>query len=645
MRSIRFILLLLIWSSLSITAQVRLPKLISDGMVLQRDKELTLWGWASPNEKVEIDFKNHQYKTITDSDGKWQIQLPSQSPGGPFKMKISASNQILINDILIGDVWLCSGQSNMELPISRVEPKYRKEIKRINNTGIRQFRVPYNWDFNQKQADLKGGKWLAATPENIMSFSAVAYFFAQKVQQTQQVPIGIINASMGGSPVEAWLSEDDLKPFKDAYKELQKFKDSTVINAIEASDKQRSDTWFSQLAQNDKGRKNADWTTTDLNDNDWQTAIVPGYWKQDDLENLNGIVWYRRSFSLSEKSANQPAELDMGRIVDADSVFINGSFIGNTTYQYPPRRYKVPENTLKSGKNTIAVKVISQIGTGGFVPDKPYELRTGSESINLSGTWKYKIGASMAPLEGPTFIRWKPAGLYNGMIAPLTNLSIKGAVWYQGESNVDNASQYKERLSAMIQNWRREFNEGELPFVIIQLANYLEPDSLPKESDWAVLRDAQFKVAQKTEHCQSVNIIDLGEWNDIHPLNKKEVGRRTALAAEKVAYGKKVVCSGPVFDSYSINNSKVELSFKYVYNGLRIKEGNSLNGFAIAGKDGQFIWAHAEIKGNKVMVWHESVDKPTAIRYAWANNPDQANLYNTEGLPAVPFRLEIRKAK
>ena len=645
MRSFRIILLLFIWSSISITAQVRLPKLISDGMVLQRDKELTLWGWASPDEKIEIDFKNHQYKTVTDSDGKWQVQLPSQSPGGPFKMKISASNQIEINDILIGDVWLCSGQSNMELPISRVEPKYRDEIKRINNTGIRQFRVPYNWDFNQKQDDLNGGKWLTATPDNIMNFSAVAYFFAEKVQQTQQVPIGIINSSMGGSPVEAWLSEDDLKPFKDAYKELQKFKDSTVIKTIEASDKQRSDEWYSLLAQNDKGRKNADWSATDLDDDNWNKTEVPGYWRQDDLENLNGIVWYRRSFTLSEKSANHPAELDMGRIVDADSVFINGIFIGNTTYQYPPRRYDIPENILQSGENTIVVKVISQIGTGGFVPDKPYELRTSSETIPLSGTWKYKIGTSMPPLEGPTFIRWKPAGLYNGMIAPLTNLSIKGAVWYQGESNVDNVSQYEERLSAMIQNWRREFKQDELPFLIIQLANYLEPDSLPQESDWAALRDAQFKVAQKTEHCQSVNIIDLGEWNDIHPLNKKDVGFRTALAAEKVAYGKNVICSGPVFDSYSINNSKVELIYKNVTKGLRIKDGETLQGFAIAGKDGRFIWAHAEIKGNTVIVWHEDVDKPTAIRYAWADNPDKANLYNSAGLPAVPFSIKLRQGK
>jgi len=611
-------------------------------MVLQRDKELTLWGWASSNEKVKIDFRDHQYETEADSDGKWKVKLQAQAPGGPFKMKITGSNQILINDILIGDVWLCSGQSNMELPISRVEPKYQDEIKQINNTGIRQYRVPYSWDFNQKHDDVNGGKWLPATPENIMNFSAVAYFFSEELQHMHQLPIGIINSSLGGSPVEAWMSEEDLKPFKDAYQELQKFKDSTIINTIETSDKQRSYKWYSELGQKDKGRKETDWSAPDLDDRDWSKIELPRYWKKDDLLKLNGIVWYRKTFTLSETSANKPAELDMGRIVDADSVFINGHFIGNTTYQYPPRRYIVPKNILKLGDNTIVVKVISEIGTGGFVPNKPYELRTGSETISLSGEWKYKIGASMHPLEGPTFIRWKPAGLYNGMISPLTNLSIKGAVWYQGESNVERAGNYEKCLSSMLQNWRREFNQGNFPFLIIQLANYLEPDSLPQESDWAAIREAQSKVAQKTQNCEIVNIIDLGEWNDIHPLNKKDVGIRTALAADKVAYGKKVICSGPEFENYSINDSKVELSFNNVANGLQIKNGKSLNGFAIAGKDGQFIWAHAKIKGDKVIVWHEDIKKPKEIRYAWADNPDKANLYNSKGLPAVPFRIALK---
>nr|WP_321411984.1 sialate O-acetylesterase [uncultured Carboxylicivirga sp.] len=641
MKRILFIAILSTLLVLPVSAQIRLPKLISDGMVLQRDVPITIWGWASPDESIKIEFKNKILTTNADKNGKWQVIMPAQKPGGPFSMKLSGSNQINLNDILIGDVWLCSGQSNMELSIKRVEPRFRDEIKKINNTGIRHFRVPYKYDFNKQQCDLTGGQWKSATPENIMDFSAVAYFFANKIQQSEQVPIGIINSSLGGSPVEAWISEEDLKPFKDAYKELQRFKDSTLISNIEASDKQRTDEWFTKLALKDEGNKSG-WSGLNVDDNNWKTTHLPGYWNEGELLNVNGAVWYRKTFQLSAQSANQPAEFDMGRIVDADSVFVNGRFVGTTSYQYPPRRYQIPSNILQEGENTIVVKVISQIGQGGFIPDKPYEIRVKEETISLAGLWKYKIGATMQPLEGPTFIRWKPAGLFNGMISPLTNYAMKGAVWYQGESNVDNADQYEERLTAMVKNWRRVFNHEDLPFIIIQLANYLEPDSIPNESNWAQLREAQFNVANNQANCASVNIIDLGEWNDIHPLNKKDVGYRVALAAEKVAYQKEVISSGPVIDGYQLNGSKVELSFKNIANGLSIKKGDKLEGFSIRDKNGSLIWANAKINEDKVIVWHENVTHPVEVRYAWANNPDKANLYNSAGLPTVPFRIIIK---
>ncbi len=620
-------------------AQINLPQLVSDGMVLQRNATVNLWGWASPGEEITIHFLNDTLYTQTLKDGTWKIQLSPQPAGGPYRMSIQGSNKIVLNDIYMGDVWLCSGQSNMELPMRRVEPQYRDEIKAIDNATIRMFTIPHNYDFNFQHEDLMDGKWLPATQENILNFSAVAYFFAKHVQENQGVPIGLLNASLGGSPVEAWMSEETLKPFEDAYRELQTFKDEAYVQSIKKKDQKRNNQWYGQLAKTDKGRLDSTaWNHPDLDDSKWETTTIPGMWHEEDLTHTNGVVWFRKHFTVPEAMENKPARLELGAIVDADSVFVNGKFVGNTTYKYPPRWYHVPANVLHKGENNITIKVISNIGNGGFVIDKAYELTTATDTVSMEGTWKYKVGTKVEPLQSQTFIRWKPAGLYNGMIHPLINYTIKGAIWYQGESNVGRADDYKKRLSAMIANWRNDWQQGDFPFLIVQLANYLEAKDQPADSEWAELREAQYEVAKTVPNCAMACAIDLGEWNDIHPLRKEEVGERLALAAEKVAYGNTaVVSSGPTLAHWQVKRNKIILTFDNVGDGLQTSDGKAPVGFAIAGEDGTFAWAQAIIKKGKVWIWNDTISSPTAVRYGWADNPDKIHLYNSKGLPAVPF--------
>ena len=331
---------------------------------------------------------------------------------------------------------------------------------------------------------------------------------------------------------------------------------------------------------------------------------------------------------------------NLGRIIDADSVFVNGVFVGTTSYQYPPRRYTIPPAVLKSGKNTIVVRVISNRGKGGFAEDKPYEIVVGKEKIDLKGEWQYKLGAKMEPLRGQTFIRWKPVGLYNAMIAPLLNFRIKGVIWYQGESNAGRPIEYRSLFPALIRDWRNNWKIGDFPFLFVQLPNFMEAKPQPSESNWALLRESQLMAASLPNTAMAV-AIDIGEWNDIHPLNKYDVGKRLALAAQKVAYGDdEVVYSGPLYKSMRLDGNKIILTFTHVGGGLVARNDEALGGFAICGADSQFVWAQAKIEGDKVIVWSEAVANPIAVRYAWADNPESANLYNAEGLPTSPFRTD-----
>ncbi|MCG6960341.1 beta galactosidase jelly roll domain-containing protein [bacterium BMS3Abin03] len=625
--------------SLASFGKVKLPKLISDGMILQRNTDVNIWGWADANENISVSFVGSTYNTIADNKGNWKVVLADLKPGGPYQMQI---NSITINNILVGDVWVCSGQSNMELPMRRVSWNYPSEIEHSENKYIRQFLVPDKYNFDEPQNDLSSGTWKSASPENTPDFSATAYFFAKFLYEKYKVPIGLINSALGGSPVESWISGNALKKFPKYYNEAKLFRDSILIKKIEASDRARSNAWYTLLHKVDRGFKDPEniWYKTNLNTSDWSTMEVPGYWSEEtDLGQLNGVIWFRKKVEIPSSMAGKSAKLILGRIVDADSAFINGQFVGTVSYQYPPRRYDIPTGLLKAGENTIVVRVISNIGKGGFVPDKQYAVVTKDTSINLTGEWKFHLGAEMPPLESQTFIRWKPTGLYNAMIAPLLNYKIKGVIWYQGESNAERPKEYLSLFSTMIKDWRTNWNEGNFPFLFVQLPNFMETKSEPSESNWALLREAQLKTLS-LPNAGMVVAIDIGEWNDIHPLDKKDVGYRFALAAEKLAYGDNIVYSGPIYKSMKIDGNKIILSFTHTGSGLIAKGDNKLKYFAIAGNNKKFVWANAKIENNKVVVWNDKVKNPVAVRYAWADNPDGANLYNKEGLPASPFRTD-----
>ena len=639
----KILLLLTILLSFAVNAQIKLPKLISDGMILQRDTKVKIWGWASPKEKIQLDFNHKTYKAETNAEGKWTIVLPSQKAGGPYEMTLKGNNTIVLKNILFGDVWVCSGQSNMELPMDRLKDKYKEVIAKAENPNIRQFLVPDQYYFANEKEDFTSGEWVSANPTSVLQFSGVAYFFALEIYEKYKIPIGLINSALGGSPAESWISEESVKKFPDYYQEYLKYKDGKLEVQIDQNDKKVSNDWYKLANNTDLGLKN-NWSNPEFNDSDWKTMNVPGYWADNQLGNVNGVVWFKKEFSIPKVKENT-AKLILGRIVDADSVYVNGQFVGTTSYQYPPRTYSFNANILKEGKNEIAVRIINNSGKGGFVLDKPYELVLGKDTLDLKGSWKYELGAKMLPLPGQTFVRWKPVGLYNAMIAPLKNYSIKGVLWYQGESSTKKPSEYFSLMETLITNWRTQWQQPKLPFLVVQLTNFMDPKTEPVESNWAALRQQQLNTLAIPNTGLAVT-IDLGEWNDIHPLNKYDVGKRHSLQARKKVYGEKdLVASGPLFKAMEQKGNKLILSFTDTGSGLFAKDNASLKGFAIANNDGKFVWANATIEGDKIVVWNDTISNPSKVRYAWADNPVEANLYNKENLPASPFESDLSKKK
>ncbi len=627
-------------STQTLSGQVRLPRLVSDGVILQRETPVNIWGWANSGEKVKLSFNGHTFETIATTDGKWKFVLPAQKAGGPFNMEISASNIIKLKNILFGDVWLCSGQSNMELPMSRVAVLYGKEIETCTNPNIRLFQVPVRWNYNKPQDDISGGKWEESNPQNILKYTAVGYFFARDLYKKYKVPVGIIQCAAGGSSAESWISEESLKAFPEQYQIAKQLSDTAYLRNLLVSEKESQTKWFGELSKNDLGRNSVPWFNPSLDDSSWPDFQLPSSFAEAGMDFKNGVVWFRKQIDLPDNCSSKSALLELGRIVDSDSVFVNGTFVGNVTYQYPPRRYNVAPGILKTGKNYITIKVISQSGIGAFIKDKPYQLTVNGMTFDLKGNWKYNIGAECAPCPASTFFPGKPLGLYNAMLYPMINYTLKGMVWYQGESNSIRAAEYKSVMSTLIGEWRKLWGQGKLPFLFVQLPDFLEPKNEPSEGDWATMRDQQLKLLSVPNTAMAVT-IGLGEWNDIHPLRKKEVGQRLALAAEKLAYGdRKVVASGPTYQSMKIVGNKIELAFTNCGSGLTTNNGQELTHFAIAGADGKFVWGNAKIKRNKIIVWSDTLVKPEIVRYAWADNPVGANLCNKEGLPASPFTTE-----
>ena len=619
--------------------QVRLPKLISNGMILQRDTKVKVWGWASQGEKITLSFKGSTYQTTAEKNGEWVFVLPEMKAGGPYEMKIDGSNSIIISDILIGDVWVCSGQSNMALSMRGLTSIYQEDINNSENPNIRQFMVSSGFNMTARETDYRSGRWASASPKEVPGFTAAGYFFAKKLYEIYKVPIGLIHASVGGSSAEAWISEESIRSFPAFYESVQRFKTPGYIDRINKSDDERVRNWNKQLRQNDEGFKDPqkNWYSPELSADNWETTHLPGYWADTKIGYINGVVWFRREITLPASFVGKQASLKLGRIADADSVFINGRFVGAVGSQYSQRNYRIPADVLKEGKNTIVVRVIDYIGHGGFIPGKQYEISADRDTISLEGEWKYRIGASADPLEDKLFTGKVPTGLFNGMLAPMLNYGIKGVVWYQGESNSLHALEHYELFKLLINDWRMNWGQGDFPFLYVQLPNYVVNIGTTK-FDWAYLRETQLKALSIPNTGMAVT-IDIGEFNDIHPLNKKDVGYRLAYAAQKIAYGEKqIVYSGPVYESSKIDGNKVILTFSSIGSGLTTKKGEELNCFEICGTDSEYYPAQATIVKDKITVWSARVAKPVAVRYAWANNPIKPNLYNKEGLPASPFR-------
>jgi sialate O-acetylesterase len=639
----RVVYLLVLCLSVGITAngKVRLPNLVSDGIVFQRNAPICVWGWAEPRERVTVTFLGEEYKTRADKNGSWKIMLPAQTAGGPYTMVV---NDQTVSNILIGEVWLLSGQSNMETPMERVAEMFSEEVASIDNPLIHHFKTELRFNVEGAEKDLQG-HWKEATPDNIMGFSATAYFFGKYLYEHFGVPIGLFNSSVGGSPIEAWLSPEATKTFPDLARQL-----------VQLTDRQLQDSLQNAMREAFAGRNRSmtvdagagKWQRADWDDSDWEHIYLPGYFGEKGVDFHNGVVWLRKTIELPASWKGKAAVLRMGTMVDSDSTFVNGQFVGTTGYQYPPRKYVVPAGVLKAGKNVIAVRLTAN-ARGGLVEEKPYYLRVEDESYDLTGDWKYRVGHDTAPRfagsprgEGnwqmpPIPSQNSPTALYNAMIEPARNYVFKGVVWYQGESNAGQAN-YGERFTALVDTWRTTFANPTLPVVYVQLPNYMKPERYQEHSGWARTRDIQRRSLTLPDVGMVVT-LGLGEWNDIHPLNKRDLGYRLALQARRVAYGQTGFVSRSPLPVCVEAGGAGDLIVTFDNDGSELFANLRLRGFVVAGSDGKYHEAEATpITFNRVRVWSRAVPEPVSVRYAWADNPLDANLINTEGMPVGTFQ-------
>ena len=635
------LLTLLIFTAQSI-ADVKLPAIIGDNMILQQNKSVPLWGTADPGEKVTVQasWKRFKASTKADKDGKWQVKIKTPKASGPHTITITGNNTITINNILTGEVWLCSGQSNMEWRLKQSNDA-EAEIKNANYPDIRLFTVQ-NTITRTPQSDCIGS-WSTCSPETAADFSAVGYFFGRKLHKDLNIPIGLISADWGGTPAEAWTSARTLKDFEDFAPAVEALKDYDPEKEKQQQ-KQNMIDWDNQLAQKDPGTKEK-WQSPALDDSDWKTMDQPAKWSGTELASFDGAVWFRKTTNLPPAWSKSDMTITLGPIDDIDTLYVNGKLIGHTTNWSTPRTYTIPASALKTGKNTIAIRVIDMHGEGGIygtaaqmnlkpkgAPDK--------QAVKMNGPWKYKKSAPAAdipPLPAAvqqTFNANTPTSLYNGMIAPLVPFRFAGAIWYQGESNASRAYQYRSLFPAMITDWRKNFGHGDFPFYFVQIAPYNYAPTVPSQE----LREAQFLTMLNTKNTGMAVTMDIGNVNDIHPRNKQDVGKRLALWALAKDYGQKdIVYSGPVYKSYKIESNKIRLSFDYAQ-GLKSVNGD-LNEFTIAGPDNIFVPANAVIDSKTILVYSKEVTNPVAVRFAWSNTA-QPNLFNGADLPASSFRTD-----
>ena len=620
-------------------SKIRLPKLISDGMVLQRDAEVRIWGWANRGEAIKVTFLGEEHAATTDDSGHWEVLLKDLKAGGPHKMVIKGKNTIKLDNILIGDVWICAGQSNMQHDVKTSRALYKKEIAQSANSFIRHFKVPHAYDFNGPQEDIKEGSWVEASPETVLSFSAVAYFFGDALYKKYKIPIGLVHASYGGSPAQAWVSKEKLKEFPDHYKEALKYGNQSLVDSIVKAENDRKDKWFKEVNEKDEGY--VSWWPNYTSMDSWESMKLPGYFSVGWKGESKGAFWFTKEIEIPEAVLNNEVTMKLGRVSNFYEIYINGKHIATNWWsEWVATENKIAPGILKAGKNTIFIRVTNSTGDGAFFDGEPFQIVSDWYVKDISGDWKFKQGCEMEELPWQTQFHWASTSLYNAMLSPLTNYTMKGVIWYQGEGNSGKPKQYASLFPTLIQNWREEWNQGDFPFLFVQLANFMAPANEPKASNWAMLRDSQRKTLSLSNTGMAV-AIDVGEEHDVHPKNKKDVGYRLALEAQRVAYGETdVVSTGPLFLSEEIVDNQVVLTFETYGSKLKTKEGEALKYFAIAGEDQKFVWAEARIEGDKVVVHSPEVENPVAVRYAWADNPVTANLINEEDLPASPFRTD-----
>ena len=639
-------------------AEISLPQLFQSGMVLQRGKLIPIWGKAAPGELVTVRFNKKQYATTADAHGSWRINLPKMKAGGPYTLTVG--NHVLTN-ILVGDVWLLSGQSNIDVTIERVYPQYPQEIDSYENNDVRLFRVQNETDVHGVRDDIKPTSinWKPLNKENAWLFSAVGYFLGKRMQEKTNVPQGIIVNSWGGTPIEAWISKDSLeRDYPMLVKRAQFFQSDDYVKSQTQTNMQADRQWQKMLQESDAGILQ-NWAAPDCDDANWQ-SINQNDWSWRGC----GSVWLRQHIIINKEHAGKPARLLLGTLFDQDITYLNGKEIGHTYYQYPPRRYDIPEGLLKEGDNVITVRFINKYGAVHFIPEKPYMLCFGDDRcsqnpmpkdvIPLAPTWKVNVGTELPNCpSGDVSLQNIPTTLYNAVLHPLAPYAINGIVWYQGESNTGNPAPYADYLKKLMGCWRDRWQDPQMPFVIVQLANYdgrqqsgfprpITPQTAPMNSGWAQLREAQRTAAKADPRAELAVINDLGETVDIHPLRKKEVAERVALCFDRLIYNNKVNLAPEVIAA-EVQEGKIILTLDQPI------QAGDLYEFEAAAADGDKVFQNvkATAEDNRITLILPEGFHPMstvyAVRYAWKDNPATANVRSLTGLPMSSFEMKVNK--
>lgn len=616
-------------------ANVSLAKIFADNMVLQRNVLIPVWGQAAPNEKITVCF-NHQTKSIkANKQGKWMVRLDAEQAGGPFELTVKAKNTIVLKNVLVGEVWLCSGQSNMEWTVG-ISQNASKEISEANYPFIRQVKIGKSIN-TMPETDLAEANWQVCDSTSVGSFTGVGYFFAKNLYNELKIPVGIINSSWGGTNIETWISREGFES-SDEFKEMIAGMPRLNLDSLSRLKIRASEIRIENL----QGTKLRDLNSNlfkelSFNDSKWPAINEPQAWEEQSIGELDGVVWLRKTFDLSLADSKKPTILELSKIDDEDVTYVNGIKVGNTSQWDTKRKYSIPAGVLKEGKNVIAVRVVDNGGGGGIYGDaSDLSLSIEQNRMSLAGNWKFQVES----IKKSTNENSLPSLCYNSMINPLVPYAIKGVLWYQGESNAPRAYQYRKAFPLLINDWRKKWNQGDFPFYFVQLATYITKGNSNEGCDWAELREAQ-TLTLKLPNTGMCVTTDIGNPKDIHPTNKQEVGRRLAMLALNNNYNKPIPCHGPEYTSVEIDKNKAVLTFEHSGSGLVTPDNYGyLKGFEIAGNDKVFHFAQAYIQNNKVVVWCNKVENPVAVRFGWIGDASDCNLFNTDGFPAVPFRTD-----